>query len=156
MSSPNKQNIANASTTGFKASRAEFGDVYASALVGSGRTAIGNGVNLNKVSQQFSQGNINFTNNSLDLAINGDGFFILSKDGSRSYTRAGVTSLDKDGYLVNSTGDRFQGFLASGSGALAANISDLRIQTQELAPKLTAQVYTHLDVEDLRRAVESV
>ncbi|HMU89080.1 MAG TPA: flagellar hook protein FlgE [Pseudomonadales bacterium] len=140
-------NIANASTTGFKASRAEFGDVYASALVGSGRTAIGNGVNLNKVSQQFSQGNINFTNNSLDLAINGDGFFILSKDGSRSYTRAGVTSLDKDGYLVNSTGDRFQGFLASGSGALAANISDLRIQTQELAPKLTAQVKARLNLD---------
>lgn len=140
-------NIANASTTGFKASRAEFGDVYASALVGSGKTAIGNGVNLNKVSQQFSQGNINFTNNSLDLAINGDGFFILSKDGSRSYTRAGVTSLDKDGYLVNSTGDRFQGFLASGSGALAANISDLRIQTQELSPKLTAQVKARLNLD---------
>lgn len=140
-------NIANASTTGFKASRAEFGDVYASALVGSGKTAIGNGVNLNRVSQQFSQGNINFTNNSLDLAINGDGFFILDKDGTRSYTRAGLTSLDRNGYVVSSTGDRLQGFLASSTGALSADISDLRIVTQDLAPKSTGEVKNRVNLD---------
>ncbi|MGB1192445.1 MAG: flagellar hook-basal body complex protein, partial [Pseudomonadales bacterium] len=68
-------NIANASTVGFKQSRAEFADVYASSVVGGGTNAIGNGVRVSDVSQQFSQGNISFTENALDLAINGGGFF---------------------------------------------------------------------------------
>ncbi len=70
-------NIANASTTGFKNSRAEFGDVYASSLLGSGSNTPGSGVNLQKIRQQFSQGNLNFTENQLDLAINGAGMFIV-------------------------------------------------------------------------------
>ncbi|MEM0954548.1 MAG: flagellar hook-basal body complex protein, partial [Pseudomonadota bacterium] len=74
-------NIANASTTGFKSSRTEFADVYANSLLGAGENAIGQGVGVAAVTQQFSQGNITFTNNSLDLAINGAGFFPVSADG---------------------------------------------------------------------------
>ena len=68
-------NIANSSTSGFKSSRGEFTDIYASSLLGTPGTAIGQGVQLNSVKQDFSQGNIEFTTNSLDLAINGSGFF---------------------------------------------------------------------------------
>ena len=93
-------NIANAATTGFKSSRAEFADVYAS-LLGASDTTIGSGVRLQNTAQQFAQGNISFTNNALDLAISGSGFFQLSAGGAMSYTRAGNFSLDKDGFVVN-------------------------------------------------------
>src|ERR1700712_1300974 len=82
-------NIANASTTGFKESRTEFGDVYANSILGTGSRTPGSGVIVNSIAQQFSQGNINITNNSLDLAINGNGFFVVKNQGTPSYTRAG-------------------------------------------------------------------
>src|SRR5690606_39597793 len=91
-------NIANAGTTGFKTSRAEFGDVYTSTLLGSGSNVPGSGVTLQMIRQQFSQGNFKFTQNSLDLAINGSGFFVVDQDGDRLYTRAGHFGLDKNGY----------------------------------------------------------
>ena len=72
-------NIANVNTSGFKQSRAEFGDVFAvSAFGSSSKTAIGSGVVLSNVAQQFNQGNLEFTDNSLDLAISGEGFFALA------------------------------------------------------------------------------
>jgi len=67
-------NIANASTVGFKSSRAEFADVYANSQIGSGSNAIGSGVVVADVAQQFTQGSVNFTGNALDLAVNGNGF----------------------------------------------------------------------------------
>jgi flagellar hook protein FlgE len=70
-------NIANVNTTGFKSSRAEFADVYAVTALGSSGTAIGAGSVLKNVAQQFKQGNIDFTDNSLDLAISGEGFFCI-------------------------------------------------------------------------------
>ena len=79
-------NVANANTIGAKASRAEFGDMYASAINGTG---IGIGVNLQAVTQQFSQGNITTTSNPLDLAINGNGFFEVSNGTQTLYTRNG-------------------------------------------------------------------
>lgn len=83
-------NIANASTVGFKESRAEFADVYASTALGSGSNAVGNGVRVANIAQQFSQGSISFTDNSLDLAVNGGGFFVLSDSGTQTFTRAGA------------------------------------------------------------------
>jgi flagellar hook protein FlgE len=99
-------NIANASTTGFKESRTQFGDVYANSILGTGSRTPGSGVLVNSIAQQFSQGNINITNNSLDLAINGNGFFIVNNQGSPSYTRAGNFGLDNLGYIVSSNGGR--------------------------------------------------
>ncbi len=97
-------NVANAGTFGAKASRAEFGDVYAASLNGGGTSPVGIGVNLQKVAQQFTQGNITTTTNQMDLAINGDGFFQLQEsltDQTRSYTRNGQFKVDADGYIVN-------------------------------------------------------
>lgn len=74
-------NIANASTAGFKEARGEFTDIYATASAGGSNSSIGQGVRLNSVTQNFSQGNLEFTQSSLDLAINGNGFFRLSDNG---------------------------------------------------------------------------
>ncbi len=94
-------NIANASTVGFKGSRAEFGDVYAKSLLGGGANSIGFGVRLQDVAQDFGQGNLKFTQNELDLAINGDGFFIMNANGDTQYTRAGTFSLDNSDFSVH-------------------------------------------------------
>ncbi|MHB1240778.1 MAG: flagellar hook-basal body complex protein, partial [Gammaproteobacteria bacterium] len=98
-------NIANAGTVGFKGSRAEFGDVYAVSAQGISSTAIGSGVRLQKVAQQFDQGNIQSTGKNLDLAISGQGFFTVSNNGSLAYTRAGSFSVDNNGYVVDPAGD---------------------------------------------------
>jgi flagellar hook protein FlgE len=96
-------NIANAATSGFKSSRAEFGDVYAAAFVSGGNT-IGGGVVLQSAKQQFSQGTINYTQNALDLAINGQGFFLMKQDGTNVYSRNGTFNIVNVGYVVSNTG----------------------------------------------------
>ena len=102
-------NIANSRTNGFKEARTEFGDVFATSLNDSAATAPGRGVRVNRIAQQFSQGTVDFTSRILDLAINGDGFFVLQDDaGSISYTRAGAFSADKDGFIVDYKGQRLQ------------------------------------------------
>ena len=95
-------NIANSNTVGFKGSRAEFADVYASSVAGGNSQVAG--VQVSGISQQFSQGSITYTENALDLAINGQGFFIVSDDGELSYSRAGYFSLDANNKLVNNQG----------------------------------------------------
>ena len=95
-------NIANVGTTGFKGSRTEFADVYAVNQFSTSKTAIGAGVLLAKVGQQFSQGSLEYTDNGLDLAVNGQGFFATSvtpnaTGGELAYTRAGAFSVDADG-----------------------------------------------------------
>ena len=140
-------NIANVSTVGFKESRAEFGDVYASSILGSGSNAIGSGVQLSSVTQSFTQGNVSFTDKSLDLAINGNGFFILDNSGAESFTRAGQFTLDKDGFVVNATDKRLQGFSASSSGSISGNLTDLQISVDTLAPSLTTAVEGELNLD---------
>jgi len=140
-------NIANASTTGFKSSRAEFADVYATSVLGTGGNSIGSGVRLSDVSQQFTQGNTSFTSNSLDMAINGNGFFILSDDGATSYGRNGAFHLDNEGFVVNSNGQELQGFLANDAGELSGNLSTLQIETDNLPPSQTTGVRATLNVD---------
>jgi len=104
-------NIANANTTGFKTSRAEFADMVASAMGAAGGKSYGIGVETAAVSQQFSQGNVTITGNNLDVAINGNGFFkVQQTDGSFAYTRAGNFKLDKTGDLITNGGAQVMGF----------------------------------------------
>lgn len=104
-------NIANANTTGMKAGRAEFAELYASSLGAAGGSNGGIGVSVATVSQQFSQGNIKVTGNSLDMAINGEGFFkVALTDGSTAYTRAGEFKLDSDGFIVTNAGAKLHGY----------------------------------------------
>ena len=103
-------NIANANTTGMKASRAEFADVVASSLGAGSNGGAGIGVSIATVSQQFSQGSINVTGNNLDVAINGGGFFQLEMpDGTSAYTRDGSFKLDKDGNIMTNSGAKVLG-----------------------------------------------
>ncbi|MGH1486205.1 MAG: flagellar hook-basal body complex protein, partial [Cellvibrionaceae bacterium] len=145
-------NIANASTTAFKQSRAEFGDVYSTTVLGSGLNQIGSGVQVQKVSQQFSQGNISFTENVLDLAISGSGFFVTNLDGNQTYTRAGTFGLDQDGYIVNNTNARLQGYSAGTNGTIQSTIGDVQIQTSSIQPRTTTGVESELNL-DAREAV---
>lgn len=133
-------NIANASTTGFKASKAEFGDVYANSVLGGGANAIGNGVSITDVEQTFSQGNLNYTNNALDLAINGNGFFIVSSQGQQLYTRNGAFGVDNTGSVVDNTGAILQGFPATANGTISGQLAGLEVKTENLPPIQTTNV----------------
>lgn len=109
-------NISNASTIGFKASRAEFAD-----LIAGGQTSgkvIGSGSTTSAVSTIFEQGTLEFTNRPLDLAIDGNGFFVVSNGTGRAYTRAGNFKTDASGYLIDQNGSYVLGFPSGGSGAL--------------------------------------
>ena len=108
-------NVANVNTTGFKMSRAQFSEVFAVGTQSVSSSASGSGVRLSAIAQQFTQGNIDFTDNALDLAIGGEGFFVISDDGARSYTRAGAFGVDNQGYVVNAEGARLQAYPYAGS-----------------------------------------
>ncbi len=116
-------NIANVGTTGFKGSRAEFADIFATSSFGSSSTAIGNGTLLANVAQQFGQGNLEFTSNTLDLAVSGEGFFILSPSETNAnnlFTRNGEFGVDSNGFVVNNAGARLQVFPVNSDGTVTA------------------------------------
>jgi flagellar hook protein FlgE len=134
-------NIANAGTVGFKQSRAEFADVYAASVFGSGKNSQGGGAVLANVSQLFNQGTISSTQNALDLAINGSGFFQTSNGVEVSYTRAGYFGTDRDGFMVNNVGSKLQGYSVDANNNLQSGVvADLQIGTASQAPKATSQV----------------
>ncbi|MBT8067674.1 MAG: flagellar hook protein FlgE [Gammaproteobacteria bacterium] len=109
-------NVANVNTTGFKMSRAQFSEVFAVGTQSVSSSAAGSGVRLSAIAQQFTQGNIDFTDNALDLAIGGEGFFVISDGGARSYTRAGAFGVDNQGFVTNAEGARLQAYPYAGSG----------------------------------------
>ena len=131
-------NLANVGTIGFKGSRTEFADLYASTQQGVSATAVGNGVAVSEVAQQFTQGNIETTGNNLDLAINGNGFFTVSQGGALSYTRDGEFQVDASGNVVTATGAKLQVYppLATG-GFNTGGLADLSLTTNESAPQAT-------------------
>ena len=133
-------NIANSNTVGFKSSRAQFADVYAVSNLGTVSDAVGQGVKVASVAQQFSQGNISFTENNLDLAINGQGFFVLEEpSGDRAYSRAGAFEVDHQDYIVNSAGQRLIGFQAN-NGNLTQALGPIQLSRNNLSPRATTAV----------------
>ncbi|WP_448552013.1 flagellar hook protein FlgE [Thalassotalea montiporae] len=140
-------NIANVNTTGFKESRAEFVDVFATSLLAAGNTKAGDGVLTSEVAQQFSQGSIRFTNNALDLAITGNGFFATVPELSsleRSYTRAGEFKLNSDNFIVNSQGGHLLGFPVNSDGSSSSvalsTASPIQIPTASGSPMQSREV----------------
>jgi len=132
-------NVANSNTVGFKQSRAVFENVMGSAI--GDPNAIGAGVRMDRAQQIFAQGSMLNTGQATDLAISGDGFFVVhgNVDGETGdfYTRAGQTSLDKNGTLVNPDGLALQGYKMLPSGQLSSQIGSLTLQTAALSPKPT-------------------
>ena len=126
-------NIANVGTSGFKRSRADFGDIFSTSPLQKSSSNIGQGVSLKQVSQEFSQGNISTSGNSLDLAITGDGFFPLkTPDGLQDiYTRNGSFTLNDQNNVVNSTGQRLMAASVDSSGkADLTNLNALTIPSK--------------------------
>ena len=144
-------NIANSSTTGFKTGRAEFGDVYAQSLLGTTTPTPGQGVKVTGITQQFSQGDLDFTDNALDVAINGDGFFQVKNAGVVEYTRAGAFKIDKDGFISTVSGAKVQGYQVDAtSGDVTGTVGDIQTQASLLAAKATAKATLsgNLDARD--------
>ncbi len=143
-------NIANASTNGFKQSRAEFADIYATSLQDVSATAAGRGVRVTRIAQQFSQGTVDFTANNLDLAINGEGFFILEDlSGNTSFTRAGAYSVDRDGNVVNHANERLQVFAPideTGDRFNTGSTVDLVLPTLSGTPRATEDISAALNL----------
>ena len=131
-------NVSNANTVGFKQSRAEFADVFAASLSGAGATQIGIGTKISDVAQQFTQGNITATNNTLDVAINGAGFFRLSNNGAITYTRNGQFQMDKNGYIVTSDGKRLMG--NSADNLNGSSPVEIQIDTSDLQPVASQEI----------------
>jgi len=148
-------NVANANTVGFKGAEGQFSDIFAAAGAGSGRTAVGIGTQLSRVSQVFTQGNVTVSSNPLDMAINGNGFFRLSDNGTISYSRNGQFSLDRNGYIVNAGGGRLTGYTAGAGGALATSApTDIQIVQSDIAPRTTTSVSAGVNL-DSRKAINA-
>ncbi|CAB3759927.1 flagellar hook protein FlgE [Burkholderia puraquae] len=134
-------NIANANTVGFKSSTAQFADMYANSVATSTNTQIGIGTALNAVEQNFGQGTINTTNSSLDVAINGNGFFQMSNNGVTTYSRDGTFQRDKNGYIVDSQGRNLMGYAANTGGVInTAQTVPLQAPTTNIAPTATTKI----------------
>lgn len=142
-------NVANASTVGFKQSTAQFADVYAASLGGGGGgSQIGIGTKLSAVSQQFAQGNITTTSNTLDMAVNGQGFFRMDNNGTISYSRNGQFQLDKNGFITNAQGVKLTGYGVDAAGkVVAAAPGPLQISTANLNPAPTSLATLGLNLD---------
>jgi flagellar hook protein FlgE len=132
-------NVANSGTVGFKQSQVQFADIYASSLTGTGVAEVGIGVQVARVAQLFSQGTVSASNNPLDMAINGGGFFRMSTNGAITYQRNGQFQLDKDGFIENASGAHLTGYIANAAGVVInGNPTELKINGADLAPAATA------------------
>jgi len=131
-------NVANSSTVGFKSAQAHFSDVYAKALGGSGASAVGIGVSVAAVQQQFTQGNITTTNSPLDIAINGNGFFRMDTNGAITYSRNGQFHLDNEGYIIDDQSAKLTGYPVDANGTVTASTPvDLQLSSADIAPVAT-------------------
>lgn len=134
-------NIANAATPGFKSSRAQFSDILSQSLTGAqGGNQIGRGVQLSAVQSLFTQGSFETSSQSTDLAIDGQGFFIVRNADGVFYTRDGQFIIDDKGLLVNARGDRVQGYTLDSNGNIAGIMGDLTLTATNSQPNPTTEV----------------
>ena len=150
-------NIANANTTGFKGAKAEFVDVFAASFSGVSSTAVGSGVRVSSVTQEFSQGNIQFTSSNLDMAINGDGFFVLDDAGALSFSRAGSFHVDQNGFVVNAQNKQLQVYPPTAGGGFNTGVlTPLQLNTTAGAPNATTLVNAGLNLNAADTAIDPV
>jgi flagellar hook protein FlgE len=141
-------NVANASTAGFKESRAIFADVYSNSLSGAGTSPVGIGTKVAAVQQQFTQGNITVTNNPLDVAVNGNGFFQVQNNGAVFYSRNGQFHQDSAGNIVNADNMSLLGYAADASGAIVASTPvPLQISNAQITPGVTANFKVNMNID---------
>lgn len=150
-------NIANASTVGYKGGQAQFANVYAASLGVGGGSQVGIGASLPVVQQQFSQGNISNSNNPLDIAVNGAGFFRLQKsatDQTITYTRNGQFHLDDEGFIVNAQNNNLTGYRIENNVTNRASLEPVRLDTTGVVPRATGAstpnpgIMTQINLDD--------
>jgi flagellar hook protein FlgE len=140
-------NIANANTVGFKSGTAEFADLYANSVATAVGQQVGIGTQLSEVQQQFSQGTITTTGQALNVAINGNGFYQMSNNGSLTYSRNGVFQLDANGNITNAQGLELMGYAANSSGVInTAQTVPLQVPTANIAPQPTTSITAGLNL----------
>lgn len=144
-------NIANTSTIGYKRDRAEFSDMLGGQMGGFG-TQLGGGVKIGEVQTLFDQGSIQQTGNPLDMALQGNGFFVVhgTHNGvtGDSYTRDGQFQLDTGGFVVDRNGMRLQGFPIDGAGARGGAIGDLQLGARQNPPVASTSSAMQLHLDD--------
>lgn len=140
-------NIANAGTTGFKTSRGEFADVFTSNLLGATGDTAGKGVSVVGVNQSFTQGNITHTDNVLDMAIDGPGFFVMNDNGTNVYSRAGNFRVDREGYVVNASGNKLMVFNTTDTGSVTGEMGKLQIDSSLIQPRTTSEISVLANVD---------
>ncbi|MBB5502229.1 flagellar hook protein FlgE [Paraburkholderia sp. MM5384-R2] len=134
-------NIANANTVGFKSSTAQFSDMYANAVATSVNNQVGVGTRLSTVEQDFANGTFTDTQQPLDIAINGGGFFQLSNGGSVVYSRNGVFHLDKSGAIENAQGQQLMGYSPGPNGTMnTGSAGPIIISTADVPPVATKSI----------------
>lgn len=129
-------NIANNTTTGFKRSRVEFADMYSAA----GATTVGQGVAVSQVRQEFTQGDMQNTGRTLDLGVQGQGFFAVNDGSTSIYTRSGAFGVDREGFLVDSQGRFLEGFGVTDEGNIQEVVQDIQIDYSDLSPKVSTDM----------------
>ena len=141
-------NLANSGTIGFKVSRPEFQDVIAKSLKGIlGGNQIGRGTKLSNVNPIFSQGSITQTERSTDLALSGDGFFVVDGVDGRSFTRNGVFNFDKEGALASMDGGKVMGFQADENGIISNKLSAIKLDRTVIDAKRTSKVNLSMNLD---------
>lgn len=145
-------NIANSSTVGFKQSQAQFADIYASSLNGVGGLSAGIGVSVSQIAQQFTQGNIETSQNPLDVAINGAGFFRTEVNGKIQYSRNGQFQADKNGFLINAQLANVTGYKINTSGKLLAGAPEpIQIDPSDMKPNATTTLNTQVNLSSTEK-----
>jgi flagellar hook protein FlgE len=141
-------NIANASTVGFKSSEAQFADVFANSLTGASALQVGIGSQVAAVAQQFNQGNITSTSNGLDMAINGKGFFRLDDNGAIKFSRNGQFHFDAQGFIVNDNDLQLTGYGVDANGNIVPSApAPIQISFSDVSPKSTTQFALGLNLD---------
>lgn len=148
-------NIANANAKGFKRDRAEFEDLISSDLSsGSGATQIGRGSRLRNIKTMFTQGGMQVTDSVTDIAIQGNGFFVIAnpntevqESAGKFYSRVGSLQFDRDGFLSDSNGGRVQGYMADGKGVLSTRLTDVRIPSGQIPPQATTKLTINVNLD---------
>jgi len=141
-------NIANVGTIGFKTSRAEFADMYLTSKIGSGAYC-------SNIYQQMNGGNISGTGRDLDLAIDGQGYFVLNNNGETFYSRAGAFYTDNKGNIINSNGDKLQGYSIDGNGNIAyGNLTDLQVTSASVKAKSTSKIGFAVSLDSNAKVIE--
>ncbi len=149
-------NVANSSTVGFKSSAAQFVDVFAASVSGSTSTDAGIGVSVGAIATDYSQGGLSVTNNPLDCAINGTGFFQLEREGQTVFSRDGQFQIDANGYLANAAGDRLEGYGVDGTATVQASSSaqPILISSSDISPQPTSTVGVTANLDSTKPALD--